>query len=100
MSLWSCLTLREPMTVACQAPLSFGFSRQEYWSELLFSSLGIFPTQGLNLCRLLWQVDSLPLSHLGRPVEKVMQQIKQGADRKDCCVQDAQRLQCKGKHLV
>ena len=38
MSLWSCLTLREPMTVACQAPLSFGFSRQEYWSELLFPS--------------------------------------------------------------
>ena len=28
----------------------------------------IFPTQGLNLCLLHWQVDSLPLSHLGRPV--------------------------------
>ena len=25
---------------------------------------GIFPTQGLNLCLLHWQVDSLPLSHL------------------------------------
>ena len=31
---------------------------------------GIFPTQGLNLCLLhllLWQVDSLPLSHVGSP---------------------------------
>ena len=26
---------------------------------------GIFPTQGLNLCLLHWQADSLPLSHLG-----------------------------------
>ena len=28
----SCLTLCNPMTVACQAPPSMGFSRQEYWS--------------------------------------------------------------------
>ena len=28
----SCLTLRDPWTVACQAPLPMGFSRQEYWS--------------------------------------------------------------------
>ena len=27
-----------PWTVACQAPLSIGFFRQEYWSGLLFSS--------------------------------------------------------------
>ena len=35
------------------------FSRQEYWSELPFLSPGIFPTQGLNLCLLHWQADSL-----------------------------------------
>ena len=29
---------------------------------------GIFPTQGLNLCLLHWQADSLPLNHLGSPV--------------------------------
>ena len=35
-----------PWTVACQAPLSMGFFRQEYWSGLPLSSLGkIFPTQ-------------------------------------------------------
>ena len=29
---------------------------------------GIFPNQGLNPFLLHWQVDSLPLSHLGSPV--------------------------------
>ena len=30
-------------TVACQAPLSMGFPRQEYWSGLPFPSPGDFP---------------------------------------------------------
>ena len=35
--LLSCVQLFvTPQTVACQAPLSMGFSRQEYWSGLLF----------------------------------------------------------------
>ena len=33
-SLQSCLTLCNSITVACQAPLSMGFSRQKYWSWL------------------------------------------------------------------
>ena len=41
----SCLTLATPWTVTCQVPLSMGFPRQEYWSELPFPSPGIFPTQ-------------------------------------------------------
>ena len=37
----SCIQLFvTPWTVACQAPLSMGFSRQEYWSELPFPSPG------------------------------------------------------------
>ena len=36
----SCLTLVIPWTVACQTPLSIGFPRQEYWSELPFPSPG------------------------------------------------------------
>ena len=32
----SCPALTSPWTVACQAPLSMGFSRQEYWSGVLF----------------------------------------------------------------
>ena len=55
-----------PWTVAHQAPLSMGFSRQEYWSGLPFPSPGIFPTQGLNPHLQHWQVNSLPLHHLGR----------------------------------
>ena len=31
-----CMTLAIPWTIACQAPLSLGFSRQEYWRGLLF----------------------------------------------------------------
>ena len=57
-----------PWTVASQAPLSGGFSRQEYWSGLPFPPPGIFLAQGLNphlLCLLHWQAGSLPLGHLG-----------------------------------
>ena len=35
--------------VACQASLSMGFSRQEYWSGLPCPPPGDLPTQGLNL---------------------------------------------------
>ena len=55
-------------TVACQAPLSMGFSRQEYWRGLPSLSSGALPTRGLNsrlLCPLHWQADSLPLSPPG-----------------------------------
>ena len=39
-----------PSTVACQVPLSRGFSGQEYWSGCHFLFQGIFQTQGSNLC--------------------------------------------------
>ena len=35
----SCLTLATPWTAAHQAPLSMGFSRQEYWSGVPLPSL-------------------------------------------------------------
>ena len=37
-----------PWTVACQAPVSVKFSRQEYWSGLCFLLQRLFVTQGLN----------------------------------------------------
>ena len=37
-------------TVDHKTPLSMGFSRQEYWSELHFLLQRIFPTQGSNTC--------------------------------------------------
>ena len=39
----SCLTLVITWTVACQAPLSMGFSRQEYWSGLSCPPPGDLP---------------------------------------------------------
>ena len=59
-----------PRTIARQAPLSMGFSRQEYWRGLLLPPPRHLPTQGWNpslLCLLNWQVDSLPLHHPGSP---------------------------------
>ena len=37
-----------PWTVACQAPLSMGFSRQEYWSGLPFPLPGDLPNPGIK----------------------------------------------------
>ena len=48
-----------PWTVARQAPLSMGFSRQECWSWLPFLTLGDLPNQGTELESLVlpaWQV--------------------------------------------
>ena len=57
-------------TIAPQAPLSMGFSRQEYWSGLPFPPPGELPNPGINprLLRLLhWQAGSLPLVPPGKP---------------------------------
>ena len=42
-----CLTV-SPWTVACQTPLSVGFSRQEYWSGLPYPSPGDLPDPGIK----------------------------------------------------
>ena len=41
-------SLVTPGTVACQAPLCIGFARQEYWSELPFSSPEDLPDPGME----------------------------------------------------
>ena len=49
MKLLSCVRLFvTPWTVAYQASLSMGFSRQEYWSELPFPSPGDLPDPGIE----------------------------------------------------
>ena len=55
----SCLTLATPWTVACQVPLSLGFSRQEYWSGLPFPSPGDLPNPGVKPKSPSLQADSL-----------------------------------------
>ena len=54
-----------PWTVARQAPLSMGFSRQEYWSGLPFPYPGDFPDPGIEPTSSASQADSLPLSPRG-----------------------------------
>ena len=56
----SCLTLETPWTVACQAPLSMGFSRQEYWSGLPFPSPGDLLIPGIEPESSALQADCLP----------------------------------------
>ena len=63
----SCLTLVTPWTVAFQAPLSMGFSRQEYWSGLPFPSPGDLPDPGIEPASPALQADSYQLSYEGSP---------------------------------
>ena len=72
-----------PRTVACQPPLSMGFSRQAYWNGLPYPPPGDLPTQGLNpslLCLLHWQAGSLPLAPPGKPI--LLHRDKEMVDRK------------------
>ena len=55
-----CPTLATPWTVACQAPLSMGFSRQEYWTGLPFPSPGDLPDPEIEPGSPALQADSLP----------------------------------------
>ena len=54
-----------PRTVASQAPLSMGFSRQEYWSGLPFPSPEELPNAGIEPWSPAWQADSLPFELQG-----------------------------------
>ena len=49
-----------PWTVAYRAPLSMGFSRQEYWSGLPFPSPEDVPDPGIEPGSPALQADSLP----------------------------------------
>ena len=51
-------------TIANQAPLSMGFSRQEYWSGLPFPTPGDLPNPGIEPRSPALQADSLPSESL------------------------------------
>ena len=55
-----------PWTVACQAPPSVEFSRQEYWSELPFPSPGDLPNPGIKPGSPPLQADALLSEPLGK----------------------------------
>ena len=58
-----------PLTIACQAPLSTGPSRQEYWSGLSFPSPGDLSDPGIKPKSPALQTDSLPSEPAGKPLE-------------------------------
>ena len=54
--------------VACQAPLSMEFSRQEYWSGLPFPPPGDLPNPEIEPRFPALQADSLPSEPQGKPI--------------------------------
>ena len=60
-----------PWIVACQAPPSRGFSRQEYWSGLPFSSPGDLPDPGFKPQSPTLQADSLPSEPQGKLISNL-----------------------------
>ena len=68
-----------PWTVAYQAPLSMGFSRQEYWSGLSSPSPGDLPNPGIEPKSPALQTDALPSEPPGNPSSALGQQISLSA---------------------
>ena len=56
-----------PWTVAYQAPLSMGFSRQECWSGVPFPSPGDLPDPGIKPGSPALQANALPSEPPGKP---------------------------------
>ena len=56
-----------PWTAAHQAPVSMGFSRQEYWSGLPFPSPGDLPNPRIEPRSLALQADALTSEPSGKP---------------------------------
>ena len=64
-------SLVTPWTIPCQAPLSMGFSQQEYWSVLPCPPPGNLPDPGIQLATLVapaLKADSLPTEPPGKPI--------------------------------
>ena len=57
-----------PWTAACQAPLSMGLSRQEYWSGLPFPSPGDLPDPGIKASSLAVAGGCLSTEPPGKPL--------------------------------
>ena len=66
-------SLRVLRTVARQAPLSMGFSRQEYWTGLPSPPPGGLPNPGIEPRSPALQADSLPSSEPpGKPMAEIV----------------------------
>ena len=85
-----------PQIVSCQAPLSMGFSRQEYWSGLPSPSLEDLPNPGIDPASFTspaWEVGSLPLVPAGKPMfisykEGISTKEEIETPRRKCIIED------------
>ena len=68
-------------TVAWQASLSIGLSRQEYWSGLLFPPPGDLPDPGIKPMSPALQADSFPAEPPGKPFDPVTRSFSRPKDR-------------------
>ena len=59
------------------------FLRQEYWSGLPFPTPGDLPDLGIKPVSPALQADSLPLSHLGSPMQVICSTVKVIKDDKE-----------------
>ena len=73
----SCSTLCHHMNyIAHQAPLSTGFSRQEYWSGSPFPSPGDLPNPGMDPRSPTLQADSLPAELPGKLITVIQTKLQ------------------------
>ena len=82
-----------PCTALCKAPLSVGFSRQEYWSGLPFPSPGDLPNSGIEpmspACkqilyqRATWETQDYSTYEL-RVIKKQEKKLKSEREGDDC----------------
>ena len=70
-----------PWTVAHQAPLSMGFSRQEYWNGLPFPSPANLPDPGIEPRSPALQVDSLPSEPPRKPLVRARRKAEDKVKR-------------------
>ena len=63
-------------SIAYQAPLSMGFSREEYWSGLPFPTPGDLPNPGIEPRSPRLQADSLPAEPQGKPKNISVGEVK------------------------
>ena len=74
-----------PWTVAYQAPLSMGFSRQEHWSGLPFPSPGDLPDPRIEPGSLSLEADALTSEPPGKPENNVWHPVSARWMQKSLC---------------
>ena len=92
-------------TIVGQAPLSMGFSRQEYWSGLPFPALGDLPDPGIEPVSLINPALAgiLPLAPPGKQPrvggQEVRRSLGPGCPARKCCTGPGQAVMWVSRHF-